>query len=81
MLLGRRAKKTGTSLRNSKSKSIGLKKVLLLPTLPTIPGTMKDDTKRKPAIYKQHDFIKRRTNVMDRRIGTYMSGKSLDAGQ
>ena len=57
-----------------KAKSIGLRKVLLMPTLPTIPGTMKDDTKRRPAIHKLHDFIRGETDVMDQRIGMYTCG-------
>ena len=57
-----------------KVKSIGLRKVLFMPTLPTILGTMRDGTKRKPAFHKLHDFIKGGTDVMDRRIRTYACG-------
>ena len=57
-----------------KIKSIGLRKVLLMPTLPTIQGTMRDGTKRKPAIHKLHDFIKGGTDVMNQRIRTYTCG-------
>ena len=38
-------------------------------------------TLKKPAIYKLHDFIKGGTDMVDRRIGIYTCGQSLDAGQ
>ena len=57
-----------------KAKSIGLRKVLFMPILPALLGTMKDDTKRKPAIHKLHDFTNGGTDVVDRRIETYKCG-------
>ena len=76
MLLGRRANEKKKTLYSYlvKAKSIGLRKVLLMPTLPTILGTMKDNTKRRPAIHTLHDFIRGETDVMDQKIGTYTCG-------
>lgn len=56
---------------NTKSK--GIKNVLLLSTVPPLLGLTKDDGKKKPAIYKLHDFTKGGTDVIDQRIHFYTS--------
>jgi len=43
-----------------KTKSSGMKNVLLLSTMQPLLGITKDDGKRKPAQYKLYDFYKRR---------------------
>ena len=48
-----------------KTKSTGLRNVLLLSSMPPLLGTTKDDGKKKPAIYKLYDFTKGGTDVMD----------------
>ena len=48
-----------------KTKSTGLRNVFLLSSMQPLLGTMKDDGKKKPAIYKLYDFTKCGTDVMD----------------
>ena len=53
-----------------KTKSTGLRNVLLLSTAQPILGVSKN-LKRKPSIYKLHDYIKGSTDIVDQRMGTY----------
>jgi hypothetical protein len=54
-----------------KTKSTGMKNVLVLSTLPPLLGTTKDDGKHKPALLKFYDFSKGGTDIVDQRIGFY----------
>ena len=72
MLFGGRANKDYSFLCG-KNKKYWTEKGFAFFNLPPILGTMKNDTKRKPAIYKLYDFITSGTGVMYRRIGTYTS--------
>ena len=53
------------------TKSKGKKNVLILSTVSPILGITKDDSVRKPTIYKLYDFTKGGTDVMDQRISFY----------
>ena len=55
----------------TKTKSSGLKNVLLLSTVSPLHGITKDDNKKKPAIYKVYDFTKGGTDIADQRVGLY----------
>jgi len=54
-----------------KTKSTGLRNVLMLSSLPPLLGTVKNDRKRKPAIYKVYDFTKGGTDIVDQRMANY----------
>ena len=54
-----------------KTKSKGMKNVLLLSTMPAIIGHTIDDGKAKPAVLKFYDFSKGGTDIVDQRIGSY----------
>ena len=56
-----------------KTKSIGLRNVLLLSSMQRLLGTTKEDGKKKPDIYKLYDFTKGGTDVMDQRMATFSS--------
>ena len=53
-----------------KTKSTGLRNVLLLSTGQPILGVSKNP-KKKPAIYKLYDYTKDGTDIIDQRMGTY----------
>ena len=60
-----------------KTKSKGLKNILVLSTMPIILGNTIDDEKKKPAIIKFYDFTKGGTDIVDQRIDKYtVSGKT-----
>ena len=54
-----------------KTKSKGLKNILVQSTTQPLLGTTKDDGKVKPALLKLYDFTKGGTDIMDQRIGSY----------
>ena len=54
-----------------KTKSTGLRKVLLLSTLEPIIAVTQDDGKQKPQIYKVYDFSNGRTDIIDQRAQFY----------
>ena len=54
-----------------KTKSTGLRKVLLLYSMQPLLGTTKDDGKKKPAIYKLYNLTKGGTDVMDQQMATF----------
>ena len=56
-----------------KTKSKGLKNVLLLTTMRPLMGVTKDDDHKKPAIYKLYDFTKGGTDIVDQKMGYYTS--------
>lgn len=53
-----------------KSKSSGLRNVLMLSSVEPLLGVTKDD-KFKPAIYKLCDFTKGGTDIVEQRVGFY----------
>ena len=54
-----------------KTKSKGMKNVLMLTTRRPIFGQTVDDKKQKPALYKFYDFTKGGTDIVDQKIGRY----------
>ena len=54
-----------------KTKSNGMKNVLLLSTFPTLMGVTKDENRKKPAIYKMYDYSKGGTDVVDQKMSYY----------
>ena len=54
-----------------KTKSTGLRNVLLLSTLEPINAVRQDDGKQKPQIYKEYDFTKGGTDIIDQRAQFY----------
>jgi len=61
----------------TKTKSSGKKNILLLSTMKPIMGVVKNDAKKKPAIFKLYDFTKGGTDIIDQRMGFYScKGKS-----
>ena len=54
-----------------RTKSKGMKNVLVLSTVPPILGTTIDDGKDKPAMIKFYDFSKGGTDIIDQRNGYY----------
>lgn len=54
-----------------RTKSKGMKNVLVLSSVPPILGITKDDGKCKPAVIKFYDFSKGGTDIVDQRIGSY----------
>ena len=54
-----------------KTKSTGLRNVLLLSTLEPIIAVTQDDGKQKPQIYKVYDFTKGGTDMIDQRAQFY----------
>ena len=64
-------KKDGKLCLNSfitHTQSKGPKSVLLLGTLSPLLAITKDDSRKKPAIYKLYDFTKEGTDIIDQRI-------------
>ena len=53
--------------------SKGQKNVLVLSTVKPLQGVTKDDGKTKPSIMKLYDFTKGGTDVVDQRIGKYLT--------
>ncbi len=53
-----------------KTKSTGMRNVLVLCSIPPLLGTTKDDGKSKPGIYKFYDFSKGEADVVDQRMAT-----------
>ena len=54
-----------------KSKSSGLRNVLMLSSVEPLLGVTKDENKFKPAIYKLCDFTKGGTDIVEQRVGFY----------
>ena len=54
-----------------KSKSKGIKNVLMLTTLRPLNGKTKDDRKQKPTLLKLYDFAKGGTDIVDQLIDFY----------
>ena len=44
---------------------------LVLLTVQPFPGVMKDESNKKPTIFKLYELTKGRTNLMDERIGSF----------
>ena len=53
-----------------KTKSRGMKSLLLLSTMRVLLGVIRDDGKRKPAIFKAHDFTKGRADIVDQKMSS-----------
>ena len=60
-----------------KTKSSGKKNVLLLSTMPPLPGIItKDDNNQKPSMYEFYDFTKGGTDIVDQLNDFYTRSKS-----
>ena len=60
----------------TKTKSKGMKNILVMSTMQPLLGLTKDDDKHKPAVIKFYDFTKGETDVMDMKMSKF-SCKSL----
>ena len=68
--------KSGKLILNSyivNTKSSEKRNVLLLSTMHPILGTVKDNLRLKPSIYKLYDYTKRGTDIIDQRMNFYSS--------